>query len=155
MISDIRSRSRRRFTTVFFDAVVVHVVSCWLGPQYPVVANILFCEAVPVVTADHRIGQVKVFHHGLQLAFILFGHLAAEDHGDLLGLADSAIQIQESFGEFINGSPTMEDEVVAILHLGEEQAVLTTNLLSFPVGNERSECSQPLLPTPQQVPRSE
>src|SRR5579859_3333209 len=47
----------------------------------------------------------------------------------------------------------MEDQVVAILYLREEQTVLTTNLLAFPVGNERSECSQPLLAASQQVLR--
>ena len=45
-------------------------------------ANVLLGEAVAVVTADDRIGKVEIFDHGLQLAFVLFGHFATEDHGD-------------------------------------------------------------------------
>ena len=54
------------------------------------------------MAADYGIGQVKIFDHRLQLAFVLFGYLAAEDHRDLLGLADGAIQIEQPFGEFID-----------------------------------------------------
>ncbi len=103
------------------------------------------------MAADHRIGQIEIFDHGLQLALVLLGHFAPEDHGDLLGLADGSVQIQQSLGEFIYRGAAMEDEVVAILHLREEQPMLTSSLFAFPVCNERGERREPLLAALQQV----
>jgi hypothetical protein len=90
-------------------------------------------------------GQVEIFNYGLQLAFVRFGHFATEDHGDLLGLANAAIQVQESFREFLHRGPTMADEIVTVFHLREEQTVLTTSLLALPIGKAGGECGQPLL----------
>ena len=73
-----------------------------------------------VMTPDHRIGQVEIFDDSLEFAFVLLGHLAAEDDGDLLGLPDGAVQIQQPLGEFVDGGAAAEDEVVAELHLREE-----------------------------------
>lgn len=56
------------------------------------IANVLLDEAVAVVAANHRVGQVHVFDLGLQLASIMLADPAAEDHGDLVGLPDAAIQ---------------------------------------------------------------
>jgi hypothetical protein len=79
---------------VFVDSIVVHVIGGRLGSQYPVVANILLGESVSVVTPDDRIGQVEILDYRLQLPLVFFGHFATEDHGDLLGLPDGAIQVQ-------------------------------------------------------------
>jgi hypothetical protein len=87
------------------------------------------------------------FDHRLQLAFVLFGHFAAEDHGDLFGLPDVPIQVQQPLGEFIHGGAAMKDQVVAILHLGEEQTMLTPSVFAFLVGDEGSEHCQPFLAT--------
>lgn len=155
MISDILVRSRGRFSTFFVDAVIVYVVGSRLGPQEPIVAHVLFGKAVPVMTADHRIGQVEVFDDGLQFSLILFGHFAAEDGGDLVGLPDVPIQVQQSLGEFLKGGSTMEDQVVAVLHLSEEQAMLASSLFAFLVGDERRERGQPLLTALQQIASGE
>jgi len=136
---------------VFVDAVVVYAVARRLGPQEPIVAHVLFGKAVPVMAADHRVGQVEIFDHRLQLALVLFGHFAAEDGGDLLGLPDVPIQVQQSLGEFLHGGATMEDQVVAILHLGEKQTMLTASVFAFLIGDEGSEGSQPFLTALQQV----
>src|SRR6266705_4176466 len=94
--------------------------------------------------ADYGVGQIEIFNDGLQLALVLFAYFAAEDGGDLLGLSDVSIQVQQPLGEFLYRCSTMEDQVVAILHLGEEQAMLAALLPTFPIGDERGECSQPL-----------
>jgi hypothetical protein len=39
---------------VFVDAIVVHVIGSRFGSQYPVVTNVLFGKAVPIMTADPR-----------------------------------------------------------------------------------------------------
>ena len=49
----------------------------------------------------------------------------------------------------------MEDEVVAILHLREEETMLTPSLLTFFVGEEWGEGGQPLLAALQQILRRE
>ncbi len=69
-------------------------MSCWvccLGAQHEVIANILLDEAIAVVAADHRVGQVHVFDLGLQLAAIMLADPAAEDRCDLMRLSDRAI----------------------------------------------------------------
>jgi hypothetical protein len=52
--------------------------------------------------------------------------LATEDHGDLVGLADGAVGIQQSLAELIQCGPPVKDQVVTIFDLGEEEPVLTT-----------------------------
>jgi hypothetical protein len=50
---------------IFFHAVVVHVVGGRLRPQQSIIADILLGKAVPIVAANHRIGQVEIFDHRL------------------------------------------------------------------------------------------
>ena len=49
----------------------------------------------------------------------------------------------------------MEDQVVAILHLSEEQAMLTTGLFPLPFGEKGSEAGQPLLAAGQKISRAQ
>ena len=106
---------------------------------------------MPVVTTNDRIGKVEVFDYGLQFAFVFLGDLPAKDHGDLLGLADGPIHVQQAFREFVHGGTAEEDQIVAVLHLREEQSMLTADLSSFLRGEEGRECRQPLLPALQQI----
>ncbi len=129
----------RDILDVFVNAVVAHVVGGWLGPQQAIVPNVLLGKAASVMTPDHRIGQVQIFDHGLQFALVFFGYFAAEDHGDFLGLPDGTIHIQEPLGELVHSGAAMEDEVVAVLHLREEQPVLAACRLTLPGGEEGSE----------------
>jgi len=45
----------------------------------------------------------------------------------------------------------MEDQVVAVLNLGKEEAVLTTGVFALFFGEERSEVVQPLATAEQQI----
>ena len=121
------------------DAVVSDVVGRGLGAQVEMIADVLFDKALAVVAADDRVGQLDVFDDGLQLAAILLGHLASKDGGDLVGLADGAVGIQQTFAESIQSGATMEDEVVAVLHLSKKQAMLAAGLSALLVGEERRE----------------
>ena len=136
-------------------AVVVDVVAGGLGPQDEVIANVLLDEAIAVVAADHRVGQVHVFDLGLQLAAMVLADLAAEDHGDLVGLSDCPIGVEQSFTEIVQGRAAAEDEVVAVLDLREEQPVLAAGLLPLFCGKEGGKARQPFLAAGQQVPRGE
>ena len=139
----------------FVHAVVVDVVARRLGAQDEVIANVLLDEAVAVVAANHRVGQVHVFDLGLQLAPIMLADPAAEDHGDLVGLSDCAIGIEQALAEFVQCRAATEDEVVAELDLREEQPMLAAGFLPLPGGKERREARQPLLAATQQIPRGE
>ena len=88
-------------------------------------------EAVAIVAANDRIGEVHVFDHGLQLAAMELGHFAAEDGGDLVWLADGAIGVQEALLEFVESGAAMEHQVVTELSLGEEQPMPTTGLIAL------------------------
>ena len=109
-------------------------------------------KPLPVMTADDRVGQIHVFDHGLQLSAVLFGDLAAEDHGDLVGLTDGSVGVQQPFAHFVQRGAAMEDEVVAKFDLREEQPMLATRVSAFSFGEERRERGQPLLAAGQQIP---
>jgi methylmalonyl-CoA mutase cobalamin-binding subunit len=98
----------------------VDVVARSLGAKDEVIANVPLDEAVAVVAADHRIGQVHVFDLGLQLAAMMFADSATEDHADFVGLSDLSIGIEQSFAEVVQGCATTEDEIVAEFDLREE-----------------------------------
>ena len=138
----------REVLNILVDAVVSHVIGGRFGSQQPVIAHVLFGKTVLVMTANHRVGQIHVLNHSLQFALVLLGHLAAEDHGDLLGLADGPIHIQQALGKFVHGGTPEENQIVTVLGLREEQAVLAAGLTSFLGGEEGSERCQPLLSAP-------
>ena len=102
------------------------------------IANVLLDEAIAVVAADHRVGQVHVFDLGLQLSAMVPADLAAEDHCDFVGLSDCSIGVEQSFTEIVQRRPAMEDEVVAELDLGEEQPVLAAGVVPLFCGKEGS-----------------
>ena len=137
------------------DAVVVDVVASGLSPQDEVIANVLLDEAVAIVTANYRVWQAHVLDLGLQLASILLGDLATEDHGDLVRLPDCPIGIEQALAKIIQCRTAMEDEVVAIFDLREEQPMLAARMLALSCSEEGREVRQPLLATGHQIARGE
>jgi hypothetical protein len=115
------------------------------------IADVLLDEPVAVVAPDDRVGEIQILDHRLQLAAIAFRDLAAEDHRDLGGLADGAVGIQQPRAQLIEGGPAMEDEVVAVLDLGKEEAVSAAGMGALLVGEERGEAGEPLLPAARQI----
>jgi hypothetical protein len=83
--------------------------------------------------------SVEIFDDGLKLSLVELGNLTAEDGGDLAGLADGAVGIQESLAQMIQCGASVKDEVVAILHLGEKEPVLTAASFAFAFFEERSQ----------------
>jgi hypothetical protein len=117
------------------------------------IPHILLDEPVNVMAADHSVGQVHVFDNGLQFAAILFGDPGAEDGGDLIGLADGAIGIEQTFPQPVERRAALKDEVVAEFGLRKEQPVLTACLAPFSFREERGKRGQPFLTASQQVTR--
>ena len=76
------------------DAVIVDIIGSGFGSQQQVIAHLLFDEAVALMAADHRVGKMDIFDHGLQFAAIWPGDLSAEDDGNFVGLADGSVGIQ-------------------------------------------------------------
>ena len=75
---------------VLIHVIVVDIISGQFGPQQAVVAHVLLEEAIAIVAADHRVGKIQVFDHGLELPLVFLGDLASEDHGDFLQLLSGA-----------------------------------------------------------------
>src|SRR5262249_39950000 len=119
------------------------------------IPDVLFDEPVAVVAPDDGVGEIEILDDGLQLAAVAFGDLAAEDHRELAGLADRAVGIQQALAQGVERRPPMEDQVVAILNLGKEQAMAAAGVLPLPDGEERGEARQPLLPAAREIPRGE
>src|SRR6266481_8165768 len=139
----------------FFDAVVSHIVGRRLGAHDEMIADVLFDEAIAVVAADDRVGQLDIFDHGLQFAAVELGELATEDGGDLIWLADGAISVEQSLAETVQGRTAAEDEIVAVLHLGKEQPMLAPSLAAFLLGEEGGKGAEPFLGANQQIAASE
>ena len=108
-----------------FDPIVGDVIGSRLGAQAQVIADILLEEAVSIVATDHWVRKIEILDDGLKLSLVLLGDLATEDRGDLVGLADRTVGIQQSLAELIQCGPPVKDQVVTIFHLGEEEPVLT------------------------------
>ena len=100
-------------------------------------------EAVAVMAADDRVGQVHVFDLGLQLTMVLLGDLATEDDGDLVWLADGAVGVEQALAELVECGASIKDQVVAEFDLREEQPMLTTCLSALSIAEERGKISQP------------
>jgi len=83
----------------------------------------------------------------------MFGDPAAENDGDLVGLTNGSIRIQQPISHPVESGAAAEDQVVAEFDLGEEQAMLTTGLSAFGFGEEGSERGQPFLTASQQIAR--
>ena len=121
------------------DPIGGHVISSRLGAQAEVIADVLFEGAVCVVSANDGVGQIEVFDDGLKLSLVELGDLAAEDGGDLAGLADGAVGIQESLVQLVQCSAPVKDEVVAILDLREKESVLAAASFAFAFFKEWSQ----------------
>jgi hypothetical protein len=115
------------------------------------ITDVLFDEAMAVVAADDRVGQLDVFDHGLQLAAVEVGELATEDGGDLIGLADGAIGIEQSLAETVQGGTAAEDKIVAVFDLSKEQPMLTAGRAALFLGEEGGKGSEPFLGASQQI----
>ena len=84
------------------------------------IADVLFDESVAVVAADDGIAQIQILDHSLQLTLIVFGDLAAKNRGDLVGLSDGPVSIEKPILHGIERGARTENEIVAVLYLGEE-----------------------------------
>ena len=122
-----------------FDPIGGHVISSRFGAQAQVITHVLFEGAVCVVSANDGVGQIEVFDDGLKLSLVELGDLAAEDGGDLAGLADGAVGIQESLVQLIQCSAPVKDEIVAKLDLREKEPVLAAASFAFAFFKEWSQ----------------
>ncbi len=81
----------------------------------------------------------------------MFGDFAAKDDGDLVGLTDGAVGIEKTLAKFIESSTAMEDQIVTVLYLSKEEAMLTMGLAALIFGEEGSEAIEPLATAGQQI----
>jgi hypothetical protein len=82
---------------------------------------------------------MEIFDDGLELSLVALGDPATKDRGDLVGLADGAVGIQQSLTQFIQCGAPVKDQVVTILHLKEEEPMLTAATFAFAFFEERSQ----------------
>jgi hypothetical protein len=134
-----------------FDPIVGDVIGSQFGAQAQMIADILLKETVSIVSANHRVRKMDIFDHGLKLSLVVLGDLATEDDGNLVGLTDHSVGIQESVAQLIECGPAVKNEVVAKLHLGEEEPVLAAATFAFALFEERSQTGRLFLPAAEQV----
>ena len=93
------------------------------------------------MATDHWVRKVKILDDGLKLSLIVPGDLATEDRGNLFGLPDRSVGIQQSLAELILCGSPVKDQVVAIFHSGEEKPVLAAGFFAFAFFEEWSQAS--------------
>ena len=116
------------------------------------IAHILLYEAVAIMAADHRVGEVHVSRSAF--AVMELGDLAAEDRRDLVWLTHGAIGVEEPLAEPVKHGAAIEDEVVAKLGLSKEQPIMAAGVLSLVGGEEWREAGELLLVTGDEVERA-
>ena len=115
------------------------------------IAHVLFDKAVCIVATNHWVRKIKILNNGLKLSLVLLSDLATEDHGNLVGLADRTVSVQQSLAELIQCGPPAKDQVVTIFYLGEEEPMLTAATFAFAFSEEWSQTGQPFLSTAEQI----
>jgi hypothetical protein len=108
-----------------FDPIVGDVIGRRLSAQAQMIADTLLEETVPIMSANHRVRKIETLDDGLKLSPVVLSDLATEDGGDLVGLADGAVGVQESLAQLIQCGAPVKDQVVTIFDLGEKEPVLT------------------------------
>jgi hypothetical protein len=119
--------------------IVGDVIGRFLGAQAEVVADVLLEKALSIVTTDHWVRKLQILDDGLKLSLVLLCDLATEDHGNLVGLADGTISVEQSLAELIQCGSPMEDQVVTIFYLGKEEPVLTARFFALAFFKEWSQ----------------
>ena|GEM_PF-6209149 len=64
------------------------------------------------MTTNHRVRKIQILDDGLKLSLVVLRDHATEDRGDLVGLADGPVGIQQSLPESIQCGPAVKNEVV-------------------------------------------
>ena len=82
---------------------------------------------------------MEIFDDDLELSLVVLGDPAIKDRGDLVGLADGAVGIQQSLTQFIQCGAPVKDQVVTIFDLGEKEPMLTAATFAFAFFEERSQ----------------
>lgn len=113
---------------------VPDVVGRGFGAQGQVIPHVLFHRPIAAVAPNDRIREVEIFDDRFQLAAVPLGHLAPEDRGEFRGLPNRAIRIEQALAERVQRGPTVEDQVVTVLDLREEEAMLTARASAAPSG---------------------
>ena len=57
-----------------------------------------------IMATNHWVRKIQILNDGLKLSIVVFSDLAAEDHGDFLGLSNRAVAIQQSLAELIHAA---------------------------------------------------
>ena len=122
-----------------FDPIGGHIISSRFGAQAEVIADVLFEGTVCVVSTNDGVGQIEVFNDGLKLSLVVLGDLATENGGDLAGLADGAVGVQQSLVQLIQCGAPVKDQLVTIFDLGEKEPVLTAASFAFAFLEEGSQ----------------
>ena len=139
----------------FVNGVVADIIGGRFGTPQEVIANLLLDEAMAIVSANDGVGQRQVLQYDVQFSSVTLGDLTAEDKGDLIGLTDGAVGIQQALAQGIEGGTAVEDEGVTILDLGKEETMLTSGLFALTLGEEGGESIEPIASTLQQIAGSE
>ena len=88
---------------------------------------------------------MHVLDLGLRLAAIVICDFPFKDDGNLVGPADGAAGIEQTFAEGVQPRPAVRNQVVAVLDLGKKELMVAGGVFALALSEERREGGQPLL----------
>ena len=135
------------------DSEPADIVAGYLSAQDPVISDVLLDRSILVIAADDGVAEMKILNRGLEFAAVVFGNPAAIDDSQFVRPADGAIGVQQSVSKCVESGAAFKNQIVTILNLSEEDAVLTAGAVSLPFGEERREIAKPFLASCNQVIR--
>ena len=131
----------------FLEPEVGQIVRADLIAQEGGELLVLLDEAVFPIGAEDMMSVLDLLEGGVELALEFLGDAAAEDLRDLVGRQPPESELTTALEDPVNREVTFEDEVAAVLDLGDGVEAAQVHLLAFLVGELRSQDQSPVVQT--------
>src|ERR1700730_18888418 len=128
-----------------FEAKVGEIVGDQLVAQEGGKLFVLLQEGVLEVGAEDMMAVLDAVDDGGQLAAHPAVQTRAEDLGDLVGGQPPQTEFAAAFEEFVDGKVALEDEVAAVLDLGDRIKAGEIELLALLGGALRAQDQRPVV----------
>jgi hypothetical protein len=126
-----RSRTASRWSSPYLETEVGKVVGDQFVAQEGGELFVLFEEGVLEVGAEHVMAVLDAIDDGGELAAHCAVQAGGEDLGDLVGGQPPRAELAAAFERLVNGKVALEDEVAAVLDLGDRIKAREVELLAL------------------------
>src|SRR5437016_7484161 len=140
-----RSRTASRWSSPFLRRKSARLLETQFVAQEGGELFVLLEEGVLEVGAEDMMAMLDAIDDGGQLAAHPAVQASAEDFGDLVAGQPPQAEFAAAFEEFVEGKVALEDEVAAILNLGDRVKARELELIALLGGELRSQDQGPVV----------